>query len=273
MCQSKSEGGRRCKPQPGHPLFCPASQIRRGLNADDSQSLEALEELHREGQEWRSLLTEDEADEIYDYQATGYLVVNPYLRGAGDPELENRAKRYVKHLDAALAKAPKAPKERILYRSMFLPKKLIAEPLPKGTTKEQRRNEWIDTEFQPGSIVEFPEYLSTTVDSDLVVRHDKKKTKYKGNHVVLEIISKSGAVLHQEARRGSYGVQDDEKEILLPRGMKFRVVKKYRSVEFETTYKHGLDNSNKHMSFNKDREPDPRVKSRLPVIQLIEVED
>jgi hypothetical protein len=273
MCQSKSEGGKRCHPQPGHPLFNPAGFTRRGLNGEDSDSIETLAELQREGQAWRDKLTEDESDEVYDYQATGYLVVNAHLRGDGQEEWNSRAARYIKHLDSAIAKAPKAPKERILYRSIFIPKAVANQPLPEGTTKKNRRDAWIDSQFEPGAIVEFPEYLSTSVDSDLVVRTDKTKTRHKGNHAVLEIISKSGAVLHQDSRRASYGVQDDEKEILLPRNMKFRVVKVFREVEFESTYKHGVDNRSAHLSYFKDRDPDPRVKSRLPVIQLIEVEE
>jgi hypothetical protein len=267
MCQSKANGGKRCHPQPGHALFAPAGLTRLGLNDTSDVSQKVLEELHKEGLAWRANLTEDEEDEILRYQQTGYLVVNPYLRGQEVEEGYDRiAQKYIEHLDSALSKAPQSPVDRILYRSIYLPTAQRVE----GTTKKQQLNDYLDDNFVPGETVEFPEYLSTSVDSDLVVRSDQKKRK-KGFHAVLEIVSKSGAVLHKEGRRGSYGVQDDEKEILLPRGMKFKVVKVYRDVTFESTYRQGVDNSG--MSHERLREPGPRIRSHVPVIQLMEIED
>lgn len=266
MCQSKANGGQRCHPQVSHPLFANAGTTRLGLNDDSETSQKVLNELHREGLAWRSNLTEAEDDEVLRYQQTGYLVVNPYLRGQGEEGYEEISQRYIRNIDSALAKAPKAPVDRILYRSVYLPTAQRVE----GTAKKKQLDAYVDANFVPGETVEFPEYLSTTVDSDLVVRSDQKKRK-KGFHAVLEIVSKSGAVLHQEGRKGSYGVQDDEKEILLPRGMKFRVVKVYRSVTFESTYRNGVDNSG--LSHLADREPGERIRSHVPVIQLMEIED
>lgn len=264
MCQSKANGGKRCNGQPRDPLFASAGVTRFGINDDSENSREVLAELHREGLAWRENLTEEEEHQVTRYQQTGYLTVNSYLRGNGEEGMDEIAKEYIRHLDAALAKAPKAPQERILYRSIYVPTTQRVE----GTPKKKQLDGYIDSTFVPGETVEFPEYLSTTVDSDLVVRSDQKKRK-KGFHAVLEIVSRSGAVLHKEGRKGSYGLQDDEKEILLPRNMKFEVVKVYRKVTFESTYKHGVDNS----GFSQFIEgSDGKVRSHIPVIQLREVE-
>lgn len=265
MCKSKSEGGKRCNGNPTHPLFAPAGQVRLGINDASSASQAILDELHREGLSWRANLTEEEEEQVERYRQTGYMTVNSYLRGKGEEGMDHVAQNYIVHLDSALEKAPKAPVERILYRSIYVPDDIKVEDAP----RPKQLRDYLDATFVEGRTVEFPEYLSTTVDSDLVVRSDQKKRK-KGFHAVLEIVSKSGAVLHKEGRKGSYGVQDDEKEILLPRGMKFRVQKVYRSVTFESTYEEGVDNS----GFSQFTESsDGKVRSRVPVIQLVEVED
>lgn len=266
MCQSIANGGKRCKPRTCNPLFAPAGQVRLGINDESELSQATLDELHREGLAWRANLTEEEEEQVERYRQTGYLTVNSFLRGKGEEGMDNVARNYIVHLDTAIAKAPKAPVERILYRSVYVPTDLRVE----GMTKKKQLDGYIDANFVEGETVEFPEYLSTTVDSDLVVRSDQKKRK-KGFHAVLEIVSKSGAVLHKEGRKGSYGVQDDEKEILLPRGMKFRVQKVYRSVTFESTYKNGVDNSDWGYGFTESS--GEKVRSRVPVIQLVEVED
>lgn len=265
MCQSIANGGKRCKPRTSHALFAPAGQVRLGINDDSAASQKVLDELHREGLAWRKNLTEEEGEQVERYRQTGYLTVNSFLRGKGEEGMDDVARHYIEHLDSALAKAPKAPVERILYRSIYVPDDLKVEDAPKA---KQLRS-YLDATFVEGETVEFPEYLSTTVDSDLVVRSDQKKRK-KGFHAVLEIISKSGAVLHQEPRKGSYGVQDDEKEILLPRGMKFRVEKVYRSVTFESTYRNGVDNSD--WGYGVSSGSSEKVRSHVPVIQLVEVE-
>lgn len=266
MCQSKAQGGKRCGGKPSHPLFASAGIMRMGINDGSEKSQVVLDELHREGLAWRANLTEEEEEQVERYRQTGYLTVNSYLRGKGEEGMDDVAKNYIEHLDTAIAKAPKAPAERILYRSIYVPDDLKVE----GTPKKEQLRSYLDATFIPGETVEFPEYLSTTVDSDLIVRSDQKKRK-KGFHAVLEIVSKSGAVLHKEARKGSYGVQDDEKEILLPRGMKFRVQNIYRSVTFESTYKNGVDNSDWGYGFTESS--GEKIRSRVPVIQLVEVED
>lgn len=273
MCQTKAEGGKRCKSASTHCLLLPGSHLRKGLNSGDPVSLSALEELAEESKQWRQNLTEDEEDDVRAYTYTGYMVVNSYLRndeGRRDRGGNKRALEYVENLDSALAKAPKVP-ERLVYRSVFVPPTKRLE----GKTRAESRKAWVEETFKEGEIISFPEYLSTSADSDLVVRNNERKTK-KGIHAVLEIVTTSGAVLHQEKQGTGWSIQDDEKEILLPRDKKFKVVKVYQRVRFESTYKIGLDNQwADEWSSDWDGEPyeTERIRATVPVIQLIEVED
>lgn len=263
MCQSKANGGRRCPSSIPHrnKLFASASLVRAGLNAEDRETRQILDKLHEESLQWRQHLTEDEEDELLNYQMTGYVTVNSFLRGHGEDGMDSRAKAYIKTLDNALAKAP-VGQERLVYRSVTLPDHLRNA----GKSKSQNLREWVDATFVPGETITFPEYLSTTADSDLMIRNNEKRRK-KGYHVALEIVTKSGAVLHQnkDENRKASGVQDEEKEILLGRGKTFKVEKVYREVAFKSTADDSKDSFFFHDLKNSR-------KATMPVIQLVEVD-
>jgi hypothetical protein len=250
--------------------------VRRGMNAPGDERLEALNKASEEFEQLS--LTEEERNALAKYSFTGYKAVNSYLRdgveglrkqlfheGSRIRDEEKRAKyverelpnslsiaeRDIALLDSAFEKVGRSRNPRLLFRSIHV----------KGVKNTSELDAFVEEKYSVGSVVEEKPYLSTSCDSDLMLHRSTRHPR--GEHLVFEIVSKSnGLLLHDHTVRTGGNVQSIEREVLLPRGLKFRVAG-VTSATYESTYPEGTE-----FGFRFDSIP---KKKRMKVIQLVEV--
>lgn len=123
---------------------------------------------------------------------------------------------------------PQPSKKTILYRGSMLPTKLVNKRV--------------------GDILEFGEYLSTTLEPEIAFRflHLGGASDASSKPVLLIIHGYDGkpfifldwdAVETHQMDKLKFTHGSDEYELVLPRGCKFKIVKKYRSDEYTKYYK------------------------------------
>jgi len=122
---------------------------------------------------------------------------------------------------------PSAGKKTILYRGTYLPAKLVNK--------------------KPGTIITFGDYLSTALDPKVSFNFMKPTNKQNGEiePVLLIIRGYDGrpyicldwdAVETHKMDKLKFAPYSDEYEILLPRGCSFKLVKKYRTQDYNQYY-------------------------------------
>lgn len=249
--------------------------IRRGINGPDNQTLKDLDTALDKFEEIE--FTREEKNTMSLYTFTGNRYVNAYLWG-GDEGLdaynkkyapkgltgtkltqyleEERAKtkqnaiRQIGHLDTAFSKIKQTQTPKVLYRGFYLPKDYTGDV-----------QTYIQEHFKEGETYSPKSYLSTSVDSDLMLAMSAKNPQ---KFFVLEIATKTdGLILHRKTRNQSSSVQESEREILLPRDMKFKISSVTKAT-YETTYEEGNSSG---FSMFRTRIPQ---KKRFQVIQLVE---
>jgi len=230
--------------------------VRRGLNGPDST--DKVMALTKEGHDWRSKLTEDEIEEIENYRNTGFDYINEYLnfpstkQGLSNEGIDSR----ISEIDSALAKATPPVEPRLLYRSFKVP------GLGKKVKDAKAVAKYIDENFTPGTKLKWNAFLSTSLDSDLMVYH----TSRRENLVIFEIISARGAIVHTENSRPGWSAKDEEKEVLIPRGSTMRVANVLKNVSYETTHAEGVTSpENPFAAYMK-----PKPRRRFTVVQLVD---
>ena len=206
------------------PLLRPRNKSRKGLNDNTPENLKIIEDYYNESKTWRSKITEEEAWALSRYSFTSYVDINPYLYNNGFVEENNdkikiSVERTVKLIDSALAKATPSNTARLLYRSY----------------KVKNMDSFLQ-EHKVGNVITLNAYTSTTLDSDLMVHRSRK---YKADSfAVYEIVSKNGVAIHPEENLSPSGfsIQDIEREVLLPRDSKMKVISVLKNVPFVSTH-------------------------------------
>lgn len=227
---------------------------------------------------WNEQLNENESDIIRNYAMNFYQGVNSYLRKNGFSQwvkndtysekeaMIERIKNNVAELDSALNKAPIPDGPRKLYRFF---------KVPAGVTPQ----EYIEKYFTNGEAFKDKGYMSTTADPEFMMGHIYDRNKGEKNHrfVVMEIISQQGASLQSRETSRSGDIQSLEKEILLPRNTKLRIISSRRSQKFElASDRKDLDAQyvNKYTNGNGYFEKWGKFKKgysmNFPLIQLID---
>lgn len=210
------------------------SEIIRGLDYEKDSS--DLDEYNQRYESLFSVLTDEEKNALQEYTGLGYLVVNEYLR-LGEEEfirtskpqyVEGRlrkAKNLVKNLDKIFKKSFPSQEPQTLYRY------LNQDTTEKFTSSEKFaiQNGWVE-----GRKITFSSYLSTTIDPkllDVQISEDAEEN----TSVIFIIKTHRGIPVSSTPTNISRvkSIQDAEREILLPRGMSFRVTKVTREVGFE----------------------------------------
>lgn len=185
--------------------------------------------LSERNKAWSENMTPDEETAMMQYAMSSFESINPYLRRKGFSEWAKKnghlyrsgdgAKQYVEEtikprieaMDGAMkhAQAPNTPDK--LYRFYRI---------PAGITPK----EYIAKYFQPGTGFKDKGFVSTTADPEYVAAHimNREGSRNK-NYIVLEMVSDSGASLHQAAEYTGR-VQDVEAEVLLPRNTGMRIM-------------------------------------------------
>lgn len=250
--------------------------VRRGLNKDDDVRKTILD---YEGLALRCELTQDDKDSISYYTGSSYQYMNAYLRDGRDglrnvtylkgwetsvvPESTvekyvEMAEENIKTTDALFDNNSRLfNHKRVLYRSVRFPEK---------QRNGQSLQEYVAETYPVGKVVESKAYESTSADSDLMLAYQSDSHK-RNDEVVFEILTNKGVILHDPTSYGTH-ISHSEREVLLPRGMKYRVVN-VGTVTYETTYASGRPEAT---VFKSMRQSIPK-KARKLVVQLEEITD
>jgi hypothetical protein len=227
----------------------PEGNKRVGKNISDP---DWAKKLYIESNEIETKLTDQESGSLGWYRMGGYGQVNALLRNgreghrktyekefnrpnASNKEVEeyyDNVKNHVKNIDQALKHERTFNEPTLVYRGVR-----IEEQIPEGTTVLQ----YVKNKYKVGDTITEKGYVSTSADSDYMSFFGRKRVKAKGPHVVYEIIAKKGLPVFEANRTSKpYQPQDGniqtfEREILLNRDSKFRVVG-VKNVSFQHSY-------------------------------------
>lgn len=250
----------------------------------ESERLEHTAAMAKEFEDWEEAMESEEHYAVHNYAGHGFEYVNAYLRKKGLPA---RAKEYrqpldvfketcrkrVEVLDSAFTKVPAPDEPRKVYRFFRV---------PSGITPE----EFMEKYLQEGGGFQEKGYMSTTADPEFIMAHisdrlGKKKMDKKANdaYVIMEILTKKGHSIQprEESRAGD--VQSLEKEILIQRNAKFRIVgqRKEQKFEFASNRKDLSDHYDKNMSryyggtnYHLDGKFKEGEKMYFPLVQVID---
>jgi hypothetical protein len=175
-------------------------------------------------------LTDQEIASVAGYTRGGYKTVNESLRDGVEPPTET-GKRLMADLDSVIAKAGELPEPRTVWRGVDMGYVGIptgpGEAIRPRDEREARTYEgladWAEATFKPGQQVELPAFQST---SAYVSPPLNAAVSSKAPGVIFEIRAHNGAPI------STLSGFDDEGELLLPRGSRYRVRKVLRRVEF-----------------------------------------
>lgn len=249
--------------------FAPAATVRNfGVKADDFAAYVAQSNALNEN------LPQHLRWELGSYTRTSHSEVNAYLRAglsgveedmiyqdyrdreltpqlqalvhSQSEELIPILKERINDLDQAMELGQSATEARVLYRSLRV----------RGARSAAERKAFIKQHYPVGSIISEKAYVSTSIDSDFMLTNARKRPE---ELFVLEILSARGVPLHEEFEGM---VQHVEREVLLPRDMKFEVLNVTNS-----TYEASGNQPHLESWLGK-----PPTQKRFTVVQLREVE-
>jgi hypothetical protein len=251
-------------------LLPKGNTIRRGINGGDNT---ALEKLDAESEQLQNSLAKYERQAINQYTMGFYDPINRYLRkgiqGIDDywrhefkhqisderrEEYKNMAENYIDSIDGLFARHDATHKEpRLLHKAFRVRNKDGRKTTPEDIQK------YVKEHYQVGKVLSNKAYTSTSIDSDYMLafsNHDPEQI------IVQEIVSRKGIPLHEPGEEGS--VQASEREVLLPRNSKFKIVG-IKEASYESTYPTGRPTAS---SFFKNA---PK-KKKFTIIQMIEID-
>jgi hypothetical protein len=256
--------------------------VKALLTASPKDSITGFEEekrhehtlkMYEENKELKESLTKDEDTAVHFYAMNDYEMINRMLRRNGvssltkrEPNLKKNMERYeasIKHIDSAIKKVEEVDEPRKLYRFF---------KVPPGVSTDT----YIEKYFKKGEGFQDKGFTSTTADPEFIIGQLKafnKSDKKDNNHyVVMEIISKKGVSMQSKKRSTSGHLQSLEKEVILPRIVKFRIAdsRKRQAFEFADERKDlhsrfgSYDRGEAIEDFSKGK------KYRFPLIQLVD---
>lgn len=204
-----------------------------GLSKYSPADVEVLNAYNTQYEQLKDKLTENELTALKDYTGISYSVVNQFLldedkfiRESRPEYLENRkrvAKNLIEELDKIFDKAERV--EHTVYRYMTPDTTVMNIPSGEEYAKQLGLIE--------GQEVSFNSYLSTTIDPHLLGRYAAEDHE-ENITVIMVVNTDKGIPVGRTATRPSEAnfTQDTEREMLLPRGMKFKVDKVTREVGY-----------------------------------------
>lgn len=250
--------------------------IEKGLRNQDEETLWTLKTFNQDYEFNKFFLNQEHLDALRSYTGITYIPINKYLydkqgfledrlaKVKSEEDLQkheaflNRIEKLIGVLDDAF-QSSKEIRQRRLFRSFKVPG--TSEALPheanydKATLQDMRITEkYLKENFKVGSEVTFPTYLSTSIDASLMANNIREEDQ--NSHIVFEIFSKKGIITEPTPLAQEQGyVQTYEREVTLPRNLKFKVTSISRNVKFEPSpYSH-----------------DPREHMECYVVRLEEV--
>lgn len=166
---------------------------------------------------------------LLDYTNFGFMQLRTFLHGkdiTAEPDNmevtfpEHRITGYeqrIKTLDTALAQVTPPAEPRLLYRGMRVP----------FSVEDSNVRGWIGEHFPVDGVISQKNYMSTSINADTAERFTANGDNIKRS-VIIEIVSKQGAPLGE----GTSWFGDEEKEVLMPRNARFKVVSVDYDVDF-----------------------------------------
>lgn len=223
-------------------------------------------------------------DSIRKYVGTSYIYYNPYLRegveGLRKALMKEQRGREVKEntLNSYVDMCEEAKNEMDecfqTYEQTFKEPKLLYRAI--NITDDKNPDEtplaYVKRTYQPGAIIEDSAYVSTTNDPDYMTffKRRPRSGKPKKHNIVFEIVATKGLPVFEKSYSKENphhiqksSIQSYEREVLLNRNTKFRVVG-VKNVTFEHSYNKGYG-----LGFFSDV-PD---KATFPVVQLEQIVD
>lgn len=202
--------------------------IKEPVKGVENQS-QLYASLSERNKAWEANMTKDESTAMMQYAMSSFESINPYLRRKGFAEWAKKNGHLYRGEGGATQYATNVMKPRIQSMDGALNHAVTPEQpdklyrfyrIPAGITPK----EYIKKYFQPGTGFKDKGFVSTTADPEYVAAHimNREGTRNK-NYIVLEMVSDSGASLHNAPEyRGR--VQDVEAEVLLPRNTGMRIM-------------------------------------------------
>ena len=215
--------------------------IRYGLKErEDGQAIVDSYNLHSD--KFAASLNEEEYAAAYWYTSDGFSAINNHIHKENGTHHEEalvthkypkkKIKDSIAALDTAFAKN-KLDKPVVVYRGISLAN------FPKNTDKEYSTGEYqtgyakyAENIYQEGSIHTFNNYQSTSIDAN-------KARSFAQTGIVMEIKAKSVVAL------GTISSWQSEKEMLINRNTKFKVVSFQRDVPYDSRKDWGNDDVQK----------------------------
>lgn len=254
----------------------PEGSSRKGKNTSDPEWALNLYEQSREIEDNMEL---DAARALSWYKISGYKQLNGYLRGGREghkkayismhnerapqehiDEDYKSIQRMSSSLDKAFDHEVDLPEGTLLYRSIK-----IDDQIPEGMSPLA----YLKEKYAVGNIIQDDAYISTSADPDYMTFFGRKRIKAKGQHMAFEIVAKRGLPVFDEGfgekahHLNDGSIQSFEREILLNRGTKFRIVG-VKNVTFASSYPEHLGR------YGSTLYHCPK-KVTLPVIQLEQI--
>lgn len=190
------------------PLVTPPLPVPPVQPLEGREASRYLNRLNLEGApDYLGSLSADELDALHAYEGSGYARINSYLRqGYTDAgtEATQRLKDRIRHIDAAMAKAPKLARPVTTWRGA----EMSAAP-------------------EVGSIISDAAFVSTSTNTETA--DGFLRGIDKGRRFLLKIDSPAGTRAVWMPTIG--GDHASELELLLPRGSRFEVVAIDRRIE------------------------------------------
>lgn len=172
-------------------------------------------------------LTEEERSAVYWYTSDGHAIINAYIHKQNGTYDENmgstgsykvtKIKNAMASMDAVFAKN-KLDKPIVTYRGLAYQN--FPEQREDGGSTQEDYARFAKERYPEGSVHTFNNYQSTSIDPS-------KATSFASSEVVMEIKAKSSIAL------GSISSWESEKEILINRNTKFKVVAVKENVPYD----------------------------------------
>jgi hypothetical protein len=236
--QFQVEGRTKPVPQSLLNMLTPSARTPiTGLPEAEQQAL--TRKLCAERRQWEESMADREEGTLHNYTITSYDLFNRTLRRTGLKEFYakyphmkdrddaaetnlERTKRKSQIMDSAFKKTPPVEEPRKLYRYF---------KVPSGVSP----TEYVERYFTTGEGFKDHAFMSTSADPEFIMAHLRKKngSRQNKNYVVMEILTKQGGSLQDSEETEVGHLQSMEKEVLLPRNMRFRVVGVRKSQQFE----------------------------------------
>lgn len=244
-----------------------------GLPEDDRVA--ETKALYEEMKAYEAQWSEETQVALKVYTMNHYLPLNAILRGPsylkeylmGTPEgalmsTEERehyakvtAEKFFGVLDKAFELVPEDAPVRKTYRLYQVPPGIKPE-------------EYIEHYFNEGDGYHEKAYMSTSADPEFITGLAMRNSDFQENkkYIAIEVVSNKGISLQPKETSTAGHIQSKEKEVLLPRGMKFRIA----GINTNQTFRFTTDRSDVVSYSDGEGIIPPGTEYTIPTIQLVD---